>query len=57
MTVQDLIKWSLSPPAALYSAGVFLAGVLVGYVIRAFISARRRARARRRSRRHDFEES
>jgi len=56
MTVQDLIKWSLSPPAALL-AGVFLVGVLVGYVIRAFISARRRARASRRSRRHDFEES
>jgi len=43
MTVQDLIKWSLSPPAALYLPGDFLAGVLVGYIIRAFISARRRA--------------
>jgi hypothetical protein len=42
-------------PPALYLAGVFLAGVLVGYVIRAFISAKRRARARRR--RHDFEGS
>jgi len=42
-------------PPALYLAGVFLAGVLVGYVIRAFISARRRARAGRR--RNDFEES
>jgi hypothetical protein len=57
MTVQDLIKWSLSPPAAFYLAGIFLAGVLVGYAIRAFISARRRARARRRSHRHDFEKS
>jgi hypothetical protein len=57
MTVQDLIKWSLSPPASLYLAGVFLAGVLAGYVIRALISARRRAKARRRSRRHDFEGS
>jgi hypothetical protein len=43
------------PPLALYLAGVFLAGVLVGYIIRAFISARRRARARRRP--DFFEES
>jgi uncharacterized integral membrane protein len=57
MTVQDLIKWSLSPPTALYLTSIFLAGVLVGYVIRAFISARRRARARRRSHRHDFKKS
>lgn len=35
-------------------AGVFLAGVLVGYVIRALVSARRRARARRCQRRNDF---
>jgi hypothetical protein len=42
-------------PLALYLAGAFLAGVLVGYVIRAFISARRRARER--GRRHDFEKS
>jgi hypothetical protein len=42
---------------ALYLAGVFLAGVLVGYTIRALISARRRARALRRDRRHDFERS
>jgi hypothetical protein len=44
-------------PQALYLAGVFLAGVLVGYAIRAFISAKHRARARRGSRRHDFEGS
>jgi hypothetical protein len=44
------------PPPALYLAGVFLAGVLVGYTIRALISAKRRARARRH-RRHDFERS
>ena len=42
-------------PPALYFAGFFLAGVLVGYAIRAFISARRRAGARRGSHRHDFE--
>jgi uncharacterized membrane protein YciS (DUF1049 family) len=42
-------------PASYLLAGVFLAGVLVGYVIRAFISARHRARARRRHRHHDFE--
>jgi xanthosine utilization system XapX-like protein len=40
-------------PAPALLAGVFLAGVLVGYTIRAFISARRRARTR--TRRHDFE--
>jgi xanthosine utilization system XapX-like protein len=36
-------------PAPALLAGVFLAGILVGYAIRAFISARRRARARRYS--------
>jgi uncharacterized integral membrane protein len=44
------------PLPALYLAGVFLAGVLVGYLIRAFISAGRRARFRRRPQRQDFEE-
>ena len=42
-------------PVPLFVAGAFLAGVLVGYVVRAFISARHRARARHR--RHDFEPS
>jgi hypothetical protein len=40
-------------PAPALLAGTFLAGVLVGYAIRAFISASRRAR--RRSRRSDLE--
>lgn len=39
-------------PAPALLAGVFLAGVLVGYAVRAFISGRRRARAR--NRRYDF---
>jgi hypothetical protein len=42
-------------PASHLLAGVFLAGALVGYTIRALISARRRARARRCHRRYDFE--
>jgi len=39
-------------PASTLLAGAFLAGVVVGYAIRAFISAKRRAKARKR--RHDF---
>jgi hypothetical protein len=42
-------------PAPYSLAGVFLAGILVGYIIRELISARRRARARYR--RHDFKGS
>jgi len=39
-------------PAPALMVGVFLAGILVGFAIRAFISARR---ARRYQRRHDLE--
>jgi hypothetical protein len=42
-------------PAQALLVGVFLAGVLVGYVVRALISTGRRTRAR--DRRHDFEQS
>jgi hypothetical protein len=48
--VQRVLDLDLPP---LYLAGVFIAGVVVGYIIRAFISARHRAKDRRR--RHDFE--
>jgi uncharacterized integral membrane protein len=40
-------------PAPALLVGAFLAGVLVGYVVRAFVSAKRRTRAR--NRRRDFE--
>jgi hypothetical protein len=40
-------------PAQALLVGVFLAGVLVGYVVRALISTRRRTQAR--DRRRDFE--
>jgi hypothetical protein len=40
-------------PAPALLAGVFFAGVLVGYAVRAFISGWRRTRAH--NRRHDFE--
>jgi hypothetical protein len=50
VTQQGIHLMELPAPALL--AGVFLVGALVGYAIRAFISAKRRARYR--NRRNDF---
>jgi hypothetical protein len=44
-----------SLPVTSLVAVAFIVGAIVGYGLRAFISARRRARARRR--RHDFDDT
>jgi len=53
MIVRGPHQMGLSSPL-LDLAGVFIAGVLVGYVMRALVSAKHRARARLCARRHDF---